>query len=49
LDIKKDINLIPKKSILTTYAIEKQVKRDLPKTFEELKTPIYIGCTDTQK
>jgi len=48
-DIKKDINLIPKNSILKVKEIEKQVKRDLPKSFEELKTPIYIGCTDTQK
>lgn len=48
MNLKNDINLIPKDSILKTDALEKQLRRDLPDTFSELKTPIYIWCTDTQ-
>jgi hypothetical protein len=42
MNLKNDINLIPKDSILKTDALEKQLRRDLPDTFSELKTPIYI-------
>lgn len=49
MNLSKDINLIPKESILTNKMLKKQITRDLPETFEELKIPTYIGCTNTNE
>jgi hypothetical protein len=42
LDLSKDLNLFPKVSILSNKMLKKQIERDLPETFEELKIPTYI-------
>ena len=49
LDLSKDLNLLPKASMLSNKMLKKQIERDLPETFEELKIPTYIWCTDTNE
>jgi predicted acylesterase/phospholipase RssA len=49
LDLSKDLNLLPKSSMLSNKMLKKQIERDLPETFEELKIPTYIWCTDTNE
>ena len=49
LDLSKDLNLFPKVSILSNKMLKKQIERDLPETFEGLKIPTYIWCTNTNE
>lgn len=48
-EFANNINIIPKKSLLSNNIIKRQLERHLPKTFEELLIPTFIGCTDTRK
>lgn len=43
--LAKAMNLIPKDSLLNNTPIKKKIHQDLPKTFEDLQIPIFIGCT----
>lgn len=49
MSLSKDINLLPKTSILSNKMLKKQIERDLPETFEELKIPTFVGCTNTNE
>ncbi len=49
LQLSKNLNLIPKSSLLKTTLLKKQLLKELPKTFEELKIPVYIGCSEVKK
>lgn len=49
LQLSKNLNLIPKTSLLKTTLLKKQLIKELPNTFEELKIPVYIGCSEVKK
>ncbi|MEI8091088.1 MAG: hypothetical protein WCG98_02305 [bacterium] len=40
------IHIFPKKSLLDINCIKEQFQNDLPKTFEELSLPLYVGAVD---
>lgn len=45
MSLSKNLNLIPKHALLKNTVIKKQIESDLPATFEELKIPIFVGCS----
>lgn len=49
LKLSKNLNLIPKHSLLKTTYLKKQLEKELPSTFEELSIPTVIGCTEVKK
>lgn len=49
LKLSKNLNLIPKHSLLKTTYLKKQLEKELPSTFEELNIPTFIGCTEVKK
>ncbi len=45
----RKFNLLPKKWLLSNKFLRKNFSQDLPKTFQELDIPLYIGTTDMKK
>ncbi len=45
----KNIALPPTKSLLKSSVVEKLLKADLKKTFEQLEKPLIVGTTDLRK
>lgn len=48
LSLSQNINLIPKNSLLKNTILKKQLESELPATFEELKIPIFVGCSEVE-
>jgi len=42
-------NFLLRESLLKDNFLKQFVENDLPKTFEELKIPLFIGATDLKK
>ena len=49
LSLTKNLNFLPKVSLLKNTLLKKQMEKELPKSFEELKIPTFIGCTEIKK
>lgn len=49
LNFSKNLNLIPKSSLLKNTLLKKQMEKELPKNFEDLNIPTFIGCTEVKK
>ncbi len=49
LKLSKNINLVPKSSLLKNTILKKQMEKELPKNFEDLTIPTFIGCTEVKQ
>lgn len=49
LSLTKNMNIVPKNSLLKNTVLKKQIEKDLPQKFENLTIPIFIGCTEIEK